>query len=260
MSATSSCQRLLCRPVSAVDPAGADQDRRLQAAFVRARHQLWLFPHRLCDPRTGDREGDRQAAADVMRERIFVPLGLRDTDSPATAEICRRSCMHSASERRAVLGIAPSTRFYEESTYWNPSWTTAPGAVQTTDIYDMITTRVAVGTGSLLSPESHQAQVAPDPSASDRRRRLSVCRTLDRSATTASASFSTAPGSSRRRSSAAIRRPGVTCRRRRSRSPSRRPSARRASTNKAATGRKPTTRSSARSAPISRLTSRRRAE
>ncbi len=57
-------------------------------------------------------------------------------------------------------GVLP--RFYEESTYWNPSWTLARGAVQTTNIYDMTATAIAVGEGTLLSPESHQAQVAPD--------------------------------------------------------------------------------------------------
>ena len=46
--------------------------------------------------------------------------------------------------------------------YWNPSWTFAQGAIQTTDIVDMTTTAVAVGEGTLLSPESHQAQIAPD--------------------------------------------------------------------------------------------------
>ena len=118
---------------------------------------------------------------EVMRERIFVPLGLRNTDAPATAEI-RLPVLHAFSgERRAMLGIAPSARFYEESTYWNPSWTTAPGAVQTTDIYDMVTSAIAVGTGSLLSPESHRAQVAPNPAGfGSKTPTCPSCRTLDR--------------------------------------------------------------------------------
>ena len=92
--------------------------------------------------------------AEAMRDRIFIPLGLRGTAAPATAEITPPVLHAFTSERRAALGIAPSTRFYEESTYWSPSWTTAPGAILTTDIYDVITSAVAVGTGSLLSPES----------------------------------------------------------------------------------------------------------
>ena len=99
--------------------------------------------------------------AEVMKERIFVPLGLRDTKAPATAEI-QEPVLHSySSERREALHIPQSVRFYEESTYWNPSWATAPGAVQTTNIYDLITTAVAIGTGSLISPESYQAMVGP---------------------------------------------------------------------------------------------------
>jgi hypothetical protein len=53
-------------------------------------------------------------------------------------------------------------RFYEESTFWNPSWTLAEGAIQSTTIHDMTATAEAIGTGALLSPESHQAQLAPD--------------------------------------------------------------------------------------------------
>ncbi len=104
--------------------------------------------------------------ADVMAERIFVPLGLRDTDAPATAEI-RAPVLHAfSSERREALGIAPSARFYEESTYWNPSWATAPGAVQNTNIYDMATTAIAVGTGSLLSQSPTRRWSAPASSDS----------------------------------------------------------------------------------------------
>jgi CubicO group peptidase (beta-lactamase class C family) len=100
--------------------------------------------------------------ATLMQEKIFAPLGLKDTDGPSTPAI-REPALHAfSSERRAALGIAPATRFYEESTFWNPSWTLAEGAVQTTNIYDMAASAVAVGTGSLLSSASHQAQVAPD--------------------------------------------------------------------------------------------------
>src|SRR3712207_7143694 len=46
---------------------------------------------------------------------------------------------------RQALGIPPGTPFLEESTYWNPSWTFAKGAIQTTDIVDLTTTAAAVG-------------------------------------------------------------------------------------------------------------------
>lgn len=76
-----------------------------------------------------------------------------------------------SSERLADLRVPSSSPFYEESTFWNPSWTTAPGAVQITDITDMTTTMEVVGTGELLSKASFAAQVGynlvdfghPDP-------------------------------------------------------------------------------------------------
>jgi CubicO group peptidase (beta-lactamase class C family) len=99
--------------------------------------------------------------AELMQTNIFDPLGLTGTAGGSTAAIPEPALHAFTSERREALGITPGVRFLEESTYWNPSWTTAAGAIQTTTIYDLTTTAVAVGTGSLLSPESHQAQVAP---------------------------------------------------------------------------------------------------
>jgi CubicO group peptidase (beta-lactamase class C family) len=98
---------------------------------------------------------------DSMAERIFEPLGLRDTVATVTAEIQPPALHAFSSERREPLGVKPGARFYEESTFWNPSWTTAPGSVQTSNIYDLATTAIAVGTGVLLSPESHEAMTGP---------------------------------------------------------------------------------------------------
>lgn len=50
--------------------------------------------------------------------------------------------------------------FYEESTYWNPSWTTAGGAIETTTIADMASSWEQVGLGTLLSATAHRAQIA----------------------------------------------------------------------------------------------------
>jgi hypothetical protein len=58
--------------------------------------------------------------------------------------------MRSAPNGANALGIAPGTRFYEESTFWNPSWTLARGSIQTTNIYDMAATAVAVGEGDAV--------------------------------------------------------------------------------------------------------------
>lgn len=98
----------------------------------------------------------------LMQERIFRPLKLRNTLDPGgTPEIAQPVLHAFTSERRQMLGIAPSTRFYEESTYWNPSWSITQGAIQYTNIYDMATSAEAIGSGRLLSPESHRLQIDP---------------------------------------------------------------------------------------------------
>jgi len=96
----------------------------------------------------------------LIQERVLDPLGLANTTDPGTAAIPEPVLHSFTAERKGSLGIAPETPFREESTFWNPSWTITRGAVQTTNIYDMTATAIAVGEGTLLSPESHQAQVS----------------------------------------------------------------------------------------------------
>jgi CubicO group peptidase (beta-lactamase class C family) len=98
----------------------------------------------------------------LMQEQVLGPMGLRSTVASSTPAIPEPALHAFSSERRAYLGLAPDTRFYEECTYWNPSWTVAEGLVQTTDIVDVATTMTAVGEGTILSAESHQAQINPD--------------------------------------------------------------------------------------------------
>ncbi|HYL26430.1 MAG TPA: D-alanyl-D-alanine carboxypeptidase, partial [Candidatus Nitrosotalea sp.] len=65
------------------------------------------------------------------------------------------------SERRETLGIKTGVPFYEEGTFWNPSWTTIEGAVETTDITDLSRSIEAVASGKLLSAASSAAQISP---------------------------------------------------------------------------------------------------
>ena len=118
--------------------------------------------------------------AELMQEKILTPLKLDNTKAAITAEIAAPVLHAFSSERRAALGVPADARFYEESTYWNPSWTTAPGAVQTTNIYDLTKTAEAVGTGTLLWPASHRAQVGPELMGFGRQTpECQTCRTLD---------------------------------------------------------------------------------
>src|SRR5215216_6312476 len=98
----------------------------------------------------------------ALQERVLGPMGLRNTVAWSTPEITAPVLHAFTSERRQTLDIPAGTRFYEESTYWNPSWTLAKGAIQTSEIVDLATSAVAIGEGTLLSPASHQAQLAPD--------------------------------------------------------------------------------------------------
>ncbi len=96
----------------------------------------------------------------LLEEEVLQPLRLDNTRDPGTPAIQEPALHAFTAERRGYFDIAPDAPFYEESTFWNPSWTITHGAIQTTDIYDMTATAVAIGEGTLLSPESHAAQVS----------------------------------------------------------------------------------------------------
>ena len=100
-----------------------------------------------------------QSVEQLMQDHVLDPLGLAATVNDATGQIPEPALHAFSSERRGWLGIDPGMRFYEESTYWNPSWTITRGAIQTTDIGDFAASMVAVGEGTLLSPESTAAQL-----------------------------------------------------------------------------------------------------
>jgi CubicO group peptidase (beta-lactamase class C family) len=93
----------------------------------------------------------KRPLAEVMREGILKPLGLTGTDNPSTAEI-PAPVLHSFDNERDV---------FEDATYWDPSWTLAPGAVMTGTLEDMGKSVAAWGEGKLLTPESHKVQITP---------------------------------------------------------------------------------------------------
>jgi len=100
--------------------------------------------------------------AEVMKEKVLDPLGLDHTVASQTGAIPEPALHAFTSERRVPLGIAQDTPFTEEATYWNPSWTITNGAVQTSTIDDVDASAIAIGTGTLLSPESYQAMTSTD--------------------------------------------------------------------------------------------------
>jgi CubicO group peptidase (beta-lactamase class C family) len=98
----------------------------------------------------------------MLEDEVLRPLGLTNTANSFTPEIPAPVLHAFTSERRAALKIPSGTPFYEESTYWNPSWTITHGAIQTTNIYDMEASAAGIGSGKLLSKESYDTMVSTD--------------------------------------------------------------------------------------------------
>jgi D-alanyl-D-alanine carboxypeptidase len=86
---------------------------------------------------------------ELIRERIVEPLGMKGTQSHQTAVI-PEPVLHAYTKERGT---------YEESTFWDPSWTLAKGSVMITDINDLATSARAIATGTLVSEKSHKEQV-----------------------------------------------------------------------------------------------------
>jgi D-alanyl-D-alanine carboxypeptidase len=87
-----------------------------------------------------------QPVDELIRKRIVEPLGMRGTQSHQTAVI-PEPVLHAYTKERGT---------YEESTFWNPSWTLAKGSVMITDIHDLATSARAIGKGELVSEKSHK--------------------------------------------------------------------------------------------------------
>jgi len=101
--------------------------------------------------------------ATALRERVLDPLGLVHTTDPGGTAVIPEPPLHAfSSERRQQLQVPASVPFYEESTYWDPSWTFARGAIQTSNVADLLTTAERVFSGELLSPESYAQMVTTD--------------------------------------------------------------------------------------------------
>jgi D-alanyl-D-alanine carboxypeptidase len=86
---------------------------------------------------------------ELIRERIVEPLGMKGTQSHQTAVI-PEPVLHAYTKERGT---------YEDSTFWDPSWTLAKGSVMITDIHDLATSARAIGKGELVSEKSHKEQV-----------------------------------------------------------------------------------------------------
>jgi CubicO group peptidase (beta-lactamase class C family) len=98
----------------------------------------------------------------LLTDKVLRPLGLTNTVNSLTPEIPSPVLHAFSSERRVALKIPAGTPFYEESTFWDPSWTITHGAIQTTNIYDMEATAVGIGSGKLLTADSYKQMVSTE--------------------------------------------------------------------------------------------------
>jgi CubicO group peptidase (beta-lactamase class C family) len=116
----------------------------------------------------------------ALRRMVLGPLGLHHTVAAQTSTIPQPVLHAFSGERRQFLGIRPSTPFLEESTFWNPSWTLARGAVETTTVGDLTRTAIGIGTGRLLTRSSHRQQIDPHLGFGHPQRGCERCTTLTR--------------------------------------------------------------------------------
>jgi CubicO group peptidase (beta-lactamase class C family) len=103
-----------------------------------------------------------QEMSKLLSDKVLRPLGLTNTTNNLTPEVPSPVLHAFTSERREFLKIPTGTPFYEESTFWDPSWTITHGAIQTTNIYDMEATAVGIGSGRLLTADSYKKMVSTD--------------------------------------------------------------------------------------------------
>ncbi|WP_051943953.1 serine hydrolase domain-containing protein [Streptacidiphilus rugosus] len=87
----------------------------------------------------------------LLEQRIYRPLGLRSTSNSFTPDI-PSPVLHAFTSGRGP---------YEESTYWNPSWTTAPGAVITQDVCDLARSAAGIGAGRTLTQQGYRTLLDP---------------------------------------------------------------------------------------------------
>jgi D-alanyl-D-alanine carboxypeptidase len=91
-----------------------------------------------------------ETLADLLRERVLDPLGMRDSEVVLTSQI-GEPFLHAYTNERGV---------FEDSTFWNPTAFLHSGNMTTT-VADVATWIRALADGRLLSEQQHEAMMAP---------------------------------------------------------------------------------------------------
>jgi D-alanyl-D-alanine carboxypeptidase len=92
----------------------------------------------------------RQPLATLFRRMILNPLGLTSVGISSKPGI-RGPVLHAFVKQGGT---------YQESTFWNPSWTAGTGEIMTSNIVDLARTAMDIGSGALLSRRSYRQQIA----------------------------------------------------------------------------------------------------
>ncbi len=95
-----------------------------------------------------------QPVLDLMQEGIWEPLGMHDTTPP----------LDSVQAEPVLHGYSNERGFWEDVSYWNPTWTSFVGGLASNQ-EDVRTFLDALGSGELLSDELHELQLAPELAA-----------------------------------------------------------------------------------------------
>jgi D-alanyl-D-alanine carboxypeptidase len=143
--------------VLAASPFRQFTDAELRAFAFRRRPQCapgdcWNYSHAnfvIAEQILAQATGTPFAA--LLQRRVLRPAGLRQTRSSTTPQI-PSPVLHAFTSQDGV---------YQESTFWNPSWTTGRGAVLTSTIGDVVRIAEVIGSGRLLPPAAYAELVAP---------------------------------------------------------------------------------------------------
>jgi len=91
-----------------------------------------------------------KSVQELLEERVFQPLNLQDTVYTPTPEI-PGAVLHGFTTERGI---------FEDSTYWNPSWTSYSGSMAAT-MADVAEIGHAIVNSRLFSEDSLQEMIAP---------------------------------------------------------------------------------------------------
>ena len=108
-------------------------------------HTNFIILGRVISKETGEPLAQR------IRERIFRPLGLRETDISGLPAI-PEPVLHAYVTLRGP---------YEDSTYWSPSWGISKNLLMTSTIGDVIESAKALGEGRLVSRKAARERIRP---------------------------------------------------------------------------------------------------